>query len=1453
MADRNLVLQLLITARDQASGVLGDIKTKLAALGAAIGGAFSIKEAATFEQALDKIRARADETGPALEQLIADAKEAAQTIGPEFGFSAKEAADGITELIAAGFSAKESIAALRGVLALARMENIGVAQAAGLVSDAITQFKLKATDASFVSDVLAKSAGVVAATAVDMGEALKYSGVSAAQMGMSLIQTSATLDVLAKAGQRGSEAGTGLASVLSILSNPAHAATQKLLDLGLASTQLGDVLDFLQQKGLQADEVIALFGEQAGRVIKTLIDQGGSKAIADFAQKLGETGKSAEQTAQIMQGNLIGAMNRFWESLKRVGIELASPNLPLYTKALDSATAALNTFASNDKIKAFQESLHSGFARIGDALSGIGSKVSEFFVATDWDGLGASAAKAFDGMEAAARKAWDSLSRIVGSLTGDVPTASSLAQKAGDTLKTVWQGLASAAGLLADATDRIASRMAEATNAFSGQSAAQQDAATGLNNLQTAQDGQAAAAQRATEATKAQTSGYRELWDALKNLAKFEVPVVFRDLADALGRSLAAARDFGNGLSQWVGGALNNVRPSLTLVSGLLSELTTGVLSVVRVFIPSMQGIADSGRAMGAALTTAFSGIVGVISAVSAGILKLTETVLAGWVEIGKLAHVISDADAAALQRRIAAIGESAGNMAALSARSFETAADAQGRFASAIAGADAVVRAAATNQQTLAQAVNAAAAAHESAVSRMQGLADAVDQQRAVVDALAEANQRGAASDEAYGAAVQKLWGLQQQLTDAHAAAETALQALSKAQEAAGASAKPLNDAAQQTTESQQKAAGAVMDAAEAFGDLSSSINTANTSYGSAIPWMNKAAAGAKVHADAVERVRQATTDAGASVQRYSIAWAEAADTSQKGAEVSRTVGKGFAEIKAAGDQATGAVVRHNAAVQTMATSWEAGAASQAKVATVAAAHNETINRLRENYERANAAYKSSDEQLKAGNITQQQATQIKNTAKDALNAYNRALEQNVENSKTYVRTLEDGADAALDAKNKEVELARSKGDTSTATQKAITLAQAEAQWAERVAQAKIAQIEAERAEIDAKILQKEAITNKTESDKAEIAALHLKRDALTQAADAAQLEVKIKAQVAQNAMTATDAINQNTRALEGNTDAANKNAEASKEDTRQWTMMEDAATHALRELSGLSDGMNALVSSMLRVNDVGASFGHNFRTELGKLELQLITTNRVIHENAMTAKIGYDAYEQNANIANAARKAYLEQAIAAYQLADALKDMTENSKGNASALEDMTLSAQKSADGMNLLDQKTLDHLKDAIEEANQKLRDMQDEAQAAQDRLAELDAEIAAESGDTARADQMKLELERTRDLASAEAALSEARAAGNREAAALYEQQIQKLEKLYTLKLKNLAAEQQSSAASSSSGSTTSATSSNVNRGEYTLNLTAGGTTLAATTAADPTSFLNAIAQARRSAA
>lgn len=449
----NLVLQLLITAKDQASGILSNLKTQLAAVGVAIAGAFSINEAATFEKALDAVRARADETGPALDALIERVKESAQTLGPEFGFSATQAAGGIKELIAAGFTADESLSALRGTLALAAMEEIRVADAAVLISDAIAQFGLTAADASDVANILAASAGAVAATASDMAEALKYTGTAASQAGLSLTETSAVLDVLAKAGQRGSEAGTGLSSVLSILANPAHAATQALFAMGATSTDLADVLDFLQSRGLNASEAIALFGEQGGRVINTLLAQGGTKEIEKFADQITNAGKSAEDTAKIMQANLLGAFDRFWESLKRVGTELATPKLEPFAKGLDTLTTALNTFASNERIKAFQQALADGFGALY-------ASARDFANGIDWPGVQSTISSAFTVIKEAADKALQSVQSIIASLTGSLPGAATLAQQASTGLKVVWEGLGAAAGGVASGLDRIAQALA---------------------------------------------------------------------------------------------------------------------------------------------------------------------------------------------------------------------------------------------------------------------------------------------------------------------------------------------------------------------------------------------------------------------------------------------------------------------------------------------------------------------------------------------------------------------------------------------------------------------------------------------------------------------------------------------------------------------------------------------------------------------------------------------------------------------------------------------------------------------------------------------------------------------------------------------------------------------------------------------------------------------------------
>ena len=152
------------------------------------------------------------------------------------------------------------------------------------------------------------------------------------------------------------------------------------------------------------------------------------------------------------------------------------------------------------------------------------------------------------------------------------------------------------------------------------------------------------------------------------------------------------------------------------------------------------------------------------------------------------------------------------------------------------------------------------------------------------------------------------------------------------------------------------------------------------------------------------------------------------------------------------------------------------------------------------------------------------------------------------------------------------------------------------------------------------------------------------------------------------------------------------------------------------------------------------------------------------------------------------------------------------------------------------------------------------MQEETQDATARLAELNAEIAAEKGDTATADRLKLELDQ-QQLAEVEAQLAQARAQNNRGLIALYEEQKQRLQELYSLKERNLekdirareeearAAKTQAQTTTSSSGSGSSAAGGKT----YNLNLNAGGKTLSAVTRTDPTSFLDELKRARRGAA
>jgi len=456
---------------------------------------------------------------------------------------------------------------------------------------------------------------------------------------------------------------------------------------------------------------------------------------------------------------------------------------------------------------------------------------------------------------------------------------------------------------------------------------------------------------------------------------------------------------------------------------------------------------------------------------------------------------------------------------------------------------------------------------------------------------------------------------------------------------------------------------------------------------------------------------------------------------------------------------------------------------------------------------------------------------------------------------SSDYLSSLEAVANAEIAGLRAEIDLANAKGETATAVGKSVQLAALEAKWAQTLADAKQAELAAEKASTEAKIAELQATNSNTDATQKQIAALQLNLVALGKQAEAEQIAAQAKALAAQQTQ-------QNTEATEHHTVAAERDAAATQKQAASFTLMEDSAVGALRELSGLSAGMNALISSMLRVNDIGESFGHNFRGELGQLRLQMEQVNQAIEHNRNIIGPYFDAFERNVDIANQARKAYLEQAIAATELAGRLKDASDGANTNTNALRNLVSEAEHSINGMELLNQQTLSRLQSEIDAANKKLQQMQQEAEDARATIARLNAEIAAEQGDTEKAALLKQQLDYQQALAEIEAKRNQAELEGNRELVALYDEQARKLTELNALKEKNIKADAESARQQAANNTTSTAelpggtgaaalpSSSGTSARTYNLNLTGvNGRTLPATTTTDPTSFLDEIERAQ----
>ncbi len=317
----------------------------------------SIKILSDFNDQMAQVKAVSDMTARELETVRNRAKE----LGASTRFSASEAASGFVLLAQAGYEVEDQLRAIDGTLNLASAGNLDLARATEITVSTLGQFQLEADKASHAANVLAMAAAMGQLDVSDIGESLKYAGVSAKRAGLSLEQTASMLALLSEGGLKGEMAGSALGQMLDGLVAPASTGAAALANLGVQTTDatgkllpyekiLGRTIEALSKVSDESERASIqnkIFGVVGGRAAGILTPR-----YERIAKATAEIGKSADagvgaaiKQSRIMEDTLGGSFRNFSSAMEGLKISLVEPLEPIIRAIIDTGSAVASFFA----------------------------------------------------------------------------------------------------------------------------------------------------------------------------------------------------------------------------------------------------------------------------------------------------------------------------------------------------------------------------------------------------------------------------------------------------------------------------------------------------------------------------------------------------------------------------------------------------------------------------------------------------------------------------------------------------------------------------------------------------------------------------------------------------------------------------------------------------------------------------------------------------------------------------------------------------------------------------------------------------------------------------------------------------------------------------------------------------------------------------------------------------
>lgn len=272
----------------------------------------SVKTASEFEAAMSKVKAISGATGGDFKRL----EDIAKKMGATTKFTAIDSAEALKYMGMAGWKTDQMIAGLPPIMNLAAASGENLGTVSDIVTDSLTAFGLKATDAARFSDVLAAAATNSNTNVGLMGETFKYAAPVAGALGYSIEDTAVAVGLMANAGIKGSQAGTSLRSAFTRLVKPTKEVNKGLELIGLSADDfrgksLHETIDILRDsfKGLdgsqQAEIASMIFGQRAMSGMLGIINAS-EEDYNKLSNAIKNSSGSADEMAKIMNDNLQG-------------------------------------------------------------------------------------------------------------------------------------------------------------------------------------------------------------------------------------------------------------------------------------------------------------------------------------------------------------------------------------------------------------------------------------------------------------------------------------------------------------------------------------------------------------------------------------------------------------------------------------------------------------------------------------------------------------------------------------------------------------------------------------------------------------------------------------------------------------------------------------------------------------------------------------------------------------------------------------------------------------------------------------------------------------------------------------------------------------------------------------------------------------------------------------------